>query len=664
MDNKILEAINYFGTSTSMKDDSALGSTKFVSNKLVSYTDRHRGQWFRPEYSFGDIQRAQDAEALLGRAIEIKSTKFLLAGWEFVGQNPATVQYILKRIQQLEIATNKPFAMLMYQTAQDLFRYNNALWVLARDAANSGGKPYSYANLKLDPIAGAFIAPFETLEFKTKPNGAIDRVRQVVSGASKTPEFAAKDVIHFWMNRRPGFSVGSPVLFSVLEDISLLRSIEENVEELIQCNLFPLFHYKIGSDKYPERVNVKTGLRESEVIAQQLEYMPSSGVYISDWRHEIEAVGSEGRALRIDYYLEYFKKRVLAGLGISPVDIGEGDSSNRSTAQTQSKALTETVESLQKIMKSFIDFYFITPLLLEGSFAIDPLTPENIVEIKFGKIDTTEQTLLDNNTSQLWLNNAITHDELRKRIGERPLKEEQEARLYARLFPTPVPATAQVPGAPGSSMSENQHGIKPKIPAKTKDGILRDDLNERWDFLKSQIVPFTNGGSPGDITKKLISTWGEQSADRVYSLLKDRFTEGFNTTGKDRWDYNLDKETIVLKDFSKILIDNVCKTLIKKIEDLHPKGLSISTIFDSLKWRISLIEKDILSKSYNYGRCIAFLLEENTSIRIVSNEDSCETCKKHNNTVIHRNDFNFEIIPPGTKYGHPGCKCTVEKNEE
>ena len=666
MNNKVFEALDYFGVGTGLKDQKDINALRIVKGNTLSYSDRHRGQWFRPEYDFGDIQRAQDVDSLLGRSVELKATKFLLAGWEFVSENPVTAEYIKRRVQQLEVASDNPFQSIMYQTAMDLIRYNNGVWVYKRDENNSGGKSYKIGDVEYKPIAAIFIPAFETLEFKTKPNGALVQVRQVVPGASTTPVFNAKDIVHFWMNKRPGFTVGTPVLFSVLEDISLLRSIEQNVEELIQSNLFPLFHYKVGSDKYPARTNPKTGYTEMDKVAQTLEYMPGSGVYISDWRTTIEAIGSEGRALRLDFYLEYFKKRVMAGLGISPVDFGEGGSSNRSTAQTMSKALTESIASLQQVIKGFIDFYFIRPLLLEGNFSFDPFASENLVEIKFGKIDTTEQVLLENAAGQLWLNNAITHDEFRKRVGERPLKAEQEARLNARLFPTPLPATAQVPGAPGSTLAENQHGIKPKAPTKVKDftqGILVDNLMEEWVFLKSQIIPFTNGNSPGGLTAKLIETWGKDASDRLYALLRDRFDAGFSSTGRDRWDFRLEQECQVLKQYSSLLINNLTRTLIHKIDSLHNEGITIVSIFDSLTWRINLIQKDTLSKAYNYGRAMGFLLDEGTSIKICSSEKCCDECKKHHGLIITRETFNLDAVPPSTKYGHPGCQCVVEKNE-
>ena len=449
-----------------------ISNVQVVRSPLKEYGARQREWFYKPEYDFADIERAQDADSYLARAVQKKSQKFLLAGYEFIGENPQTVEYINKRIKQIEIASQKPFPILLLQTAADLDRFVNALWVFRRDEEKSGGKPYRINGKEIAPIAGIFIAPFPTLQWKHNKNGKLTKIKQVIVGVENSPEFLPEDCIHFFTNRRPGYTVGSPPLFSALEDIRLLRKIEENVEDLIQTNLFPLFHYKIGNEKYPSGRNPTTGMSEEEDVAAKLQYMPASGVYISSWRHEIQAIGSEGKALRIDYYLNYFKNRVFSALGMSATDFGESDSNNRSTAQTQSKSLTEAVESMQQLMKCFIDTYLIQPLLLESDFKFDVMKPENIVEIQFGKIDVSEQSLKHNETNQLYQSNLLTHEEARKMIGKRPLKE--EGSLNYNKFPNRgelVREAAAKAGA-GTNAASNQHGPSRKKPASKKDTII------------------------------------------------------------------------------------------------------------------------------------------------------------------------------------------------
>jgi hypothetical protein len=410
---------------------------KKVSDRTLSYTERHKGQWFRPEYNLADIQIAQTTSSYFAKAVQKKTDRLLIAGWEFVGHNPDTVAYVRDRVKEIELASNRPFVLQMVQTAADLLRFSNCMWAKARnDKASSGGRRPLPGGKVIDPVAGYFILPFETLEFKTKANGEIKRIRQV-NPTGRTKEFAPEDVVHLFRNKIPGFAIGTPEVSAVLDDISLLRRIEENVEELIESNLYPLFHYQVGSDAMPERYSPE-GIKETDIIKQTIEYMPAGGIYVSDHRHEITAIGSEGRALRVDSYLEYFKKRVFAGLGMSGVDFGEGDSANKATADVLSKGAMQDIEALQKTLKYFIEFFVIREILLEGPFGFKTVPDMDMVEIKFGIVDKEVQSKLENQTIQLWQNNLINEGEARKELGRMPVEDDFLDTTFFKKYEEPL----------------------------------------------------------------------------------------------------------------------------------------------------------------------------------------------------------------------------------
>lgn len=413
-----------------------VGSLKRVKSNVLSYTHRHRGAWFRPEYDFDIIQIAQDTDSYLFRAIQKKVSRFLTAGWELVGRNQRSVDYIKRRLNEIAIVSNRPFFFLMGDTVHDLLRFSNCMWVKIRDSKRSSGRVREGGprGRILEPVAAYFVLPFETLEFKTADNGDIKKVRQSMPDGT-TQEWFPEDVIHFYTNRKPGFSVGTPEIFPALDDIALLRRIEENVEELLESHLFPVFHYKVGNDQYPERYG-PDGKKETDIVRSTLEYMPSGGIYISDHRHEIQAIGSEGRALRIDFYLEYFKKRVFSAIGVSPIDVGEGDTSNRSTAQTMSKASMMDLEALQATIKQFVEFYVINELLIEGGF--DPLDEQDRVYIKFGVIDKEERRAFENNQIQLWNSKVINETELRTSLGYQPMTDDERKLTVFSLYEEPL----------------------------------------------------------------------------------------------------------------------------------------------------------------------------------------------------------------------------------
>ncbi len=432
---------------------------KRVENKAYIYGDRHRGNWFRPEYDLTELQIAQDTDAYLFKAIQKKVSKVTLAGWEFVGKDKEIVQYIKRRLKEIEIVSGMPFDLLIIQTAQDLARYSNCMWVKVRNVEASSGVIRPHFNKEVDPVAGYFILPFETLWFKVKPNGEIKKVMQLMHNTGKSNEFNPEDVIHFYTNKKPGFTMGTPELLPVLEDIALLRRMEENVETMIDSNLNPLFHYTVGNDQHPERYGAD-GVKETDVVRQTLEYMPAGGIFVSDHRHKIEAIGSEGKALSVQEYLDYFKKRVFSGLGVTPMDMGESDSANSSTASSLSKSAIQDIEALQNAIKIFIDTYVINELLIEGGYGDAIIDPDKKVEIKFGTVDKEEKSKLENQTIQLWLNKLITENEARKRLGEKPLDDVERENTYFTLYEEPL-AMLKIAGAipmsaPAQALAESK----------------------------------------------------------------------------------------------------------------------------------------------------------------------------------------------------------------
>lgn len=538
-------------------------SIKKVGSKSISYTEKHRGTWFRPEYDLEEIQIAQDTDSYLFRSIKKKTNRLLTAGWEIVGNNKEAVAYVKKRIKEIEYVSQNPWDLLITDTAVDLFRFSNCMWVKVRNLDSSSGKVRKiFGNREVDPVAGYFILPFETLTFKTKRNGDIKKVRQKMPSGDFR-EFFPHEVVHFYDNKKPGFAMGTPEIIPVLDDIALLRRIEENVEDLLESNLYPLFHYTVGSDSFPERYSPE-GIKETDIVKRTIDYMPAGGIYVSDHRHKIEAIGSEGRALRIEGYLDYFKKRVFAGLGVSSVDMGEADTANSSTASSMSKAAVLDVEALQKTLKSFIDFFIFNELLLEGGF--DPLEEENKVEIKFGVVDMEVRSKLENQTIQLFMNKLITETEARKRLGMPP--EVTKGETYYSLYEEPL-ALLKISGASVAAtqaLAESESSlITQEAVSKQENLIVKKETRGRKEKLEREGAKnlSTNMSRPEN-------QHGTRSAPKfTKDILKDGllFIENIFTDLLD----SIEKDSLLYSSISneyEILLNNLVRDINNSKNDL------------------------------------------------------------------------------------------------
>lgn len=477
---------------------------KKVNGRAMPYANRHRGNWFKPEYELTELQIAQDTDSFLFKAIQKKVHRFVLAGWELVGNDDSTVNYVKRRIKEIELVSGQPFDLLMTDLAHDLVRYSNCAWVKVRNKDASSGSPRNYRGKEIEPVAGYFILPFETLWFKMKKNGEIKKIMQEQPNTGETKEFFPEDVIHFYTNRKPGFTMGTPELLPVLEDIALLRRLEENIEEMIDSNLHPLFHYTVGNDNMPERYG-PDGVKESDLVRSTIEYMPSGGIFVSDHRHKINAIGSEGKALKINEYLEYFKKRVYSGLGVSAMDMGEGDTANRSTANTLSKIAIQDVEALQRHIKTFIETYVINELLLEGGYE-EAIFDDNLkVQIKFGSVDKEQKSKEENQTIQLWLNKLISQKEARKRIGERPVTDSFHESSYYKLYEEPLALVKTM----GAFTAASESLVESETSSISRQAVQKEESNTAKNNRGGVV-----GNNPAENLSKNISNPKNQHGER------------------------------------------------------------------------------------------------------------------------------------------------------
>ena len=581
---------------------------KKINGRGMSYTERFRDQWVKPEYDLEEIQIAQDTDSYIFKSIQLKSNRFALAGWEFTSLNEERLSYVKGRIREIEAVSGVPFDMLIFQTARDLIRFSNCIWVKVRNKRASSGKArVSPTGKDLEPVAGYFMLPFETLQFKYKMNGELQKVKQVMP-SGKSREFAPEDIIHFVTNQNPGFAMGTPELGPVLEDVSLLRRIEELVQDLLETSIFPVWQWAIGSDNLPERVG-PDGMKETDIVKKTIEYMPAGGIFVTDHRHKINAIGAEGRALRIESYLEYFKKRVFSGLGVSSVDMGEGDTANRATAQTLSKTAIQHVEALHLYVKLFIDKFVINELLLEGNFGDNVFDDENIVELKFGTVDKEENTKLENQVIQLFLNKLITENEARKRLRLNPLDEEQRENGYFKLYEEPL-AMMKV-AMPSTDLALSQAPNSAISP----EGINKNEQQEKAKMQSKQSSSASAGAQKASAAQSRPSNQhGTRTSPKFdgnleldtenlidLQLLDKSFADGVNSVSDISLSKIDNKKLEGLRGECVIKLEELLALSRKKIDEFQLEGLGPETIIKSLSWRYDNLINEYKIQAYELG---------------------------------------------------------------
>lgn len=413
-----------------------------IKDPTLSYNStksKGRSQFQLSEYSLAESGRVEDTDSYVRQAFDKKSALMFKEGWDIVGPNPKTIKYIKTRLQQIAIASKVPTRSLLREIGSGLVRKSNVFLIKVRKEEASGGaiRRAPGSKVPLVPVAGYFISPAETMEYQLSGNKVIRWQQNMPNGDKNF--YVPRDLIHFFYDRKEGFVFGTPILTPVIDDIRALRKIEENIELLIYQCLFPLFHYIVGTEDQPAAID-ENGESEIDVVRREIQYMPAEGGIVTPERHEIKAIGSEGRALKADGYLEHFKKRVFAGLGVSAVDMGEGETANRATADNMSRNLIDSVKDFQQIIEIFFNEYIINELLLESTFGVEVLDEENLCRLKFKEIDIDAQIKKEAHLADQFNKDSITWDELRTTIGYEPIivptREEMDSEVdTAQKYP-------------------------------------------------------------------------------------------------------------------------------------------------------------------------------------------------------------------------------------
>lgn len=667
-----------------------------------------RGAFQSSEYNLSLMGRIEDTDGYVRQAFKKKIGLMFKEGWHFVSKNPKHLKYIKIRFQQIAQASGIPTQELLRSIGSAIIKKSNGFLIKVRKTKASGGRVRVTADGKtLKPIAAYFVLPAETLEVDVDEFGRIRQWRQnMPSGRIK--KFKPADVVHFYFDRKEGFVFGTPTLIPVIDDIRALRKIEENIELLVYQHLFPLFHYQVGTPEAPAGWT-EDGKREVEVVKQEIQFMPTEGGIVTPERHKITAIGAEGRALRAESYLKHFKQRVFSGLGVSAVDMGEGETANRATADNMSRALIDDVKDFQDVIECQINEFIINELLLESTFGDEVLNEENLVGLQFKEIDVDKKIKVEAHAADQFAKSGITWDELRATLGleaipvpdvEEPddsVKFHEWSKTYFKLFQEPL-ALIQAIDEPFSAASKAAAGNKntslsqpdvdeqqektivakereakarkpvPK-PSVQRNFVFNDNfLGTMFDELEETLIYELNTElSNLRYLDALIRAQATQMVKRLSSSMFGEFMHSYvsNSTSElppgQILRVRTDLETRAIRYVGR-LSNSLIVSIARQVDtsDGNDRISLVRSIFKSLRFRTSLITDVENRRASNFGFILALKQKGVQNITFKSDDPECEKCSDISGNTMKIELATMEDIPPF----HGQCHCRVEAMSE
>lgn len=549
-----------------------------------------------PEYNIGLMAALRDLDGYVDQAFSKHEFKIIKPGYEFSGKNKETVDWVRNRLQEIATLTGIPTTQLLWDMAKQIVPYSNIIIIIVRDYDKVIGERYwDIRNKLMDPIAGIFVADATSFQIDRDENGIVYKYKQEIPGL-KERKFHPDDIIHITYERKEGYAWGKPYAWAAIEDVQTLRKLEEYSERLVFQYLFPLLHYKIGTENRPTTINENGESPEVLNARQEINTMPSEGILITDYRHEIVSIGAKDKALDIAPYLKYWKNRVWADLGVSATDVGENDGVNRDTGQKMSDNMTDRVESFQLQMSIGFNEYIIKPLLLDGGFDI---TEENMVYLSFFTVDLDRQIKKEAHNIFKFQNNAITHRELRRLNGVEVYTEEDWKNSYWTLIDKPKLVIQAVDEpyseeAKAQTMANANKANGAANEGKTSPDVDKNQSGKGKSAAETKVKPANQHGvknSPKKTTKdgKTISL-----TDKLENAnISDRKKEILSVLESD------EIEDLLVKYFN--LLKDDCSKIIK-VED--SKITNDGTFKGVCKVTSSIMTKELvkyMDKAFNIG---------------------------------------------------------------
>jgi hypothetical protein len=361
-------------------------------------------------------------------------------------------------------------------------------------------------------------------------------------------------------------------------------------------------------------------------------------------------------------FISHFKGRIYAGIGVSPVAMGESASSNRNTAEVLDLSMQTITKRYQQIIKHSLEMNLIREFALDGGF--DPVKDE--LMFSFPEIDLENQIKKENNIIQKWQNNLVTRTEARIELDYEKGLDEADTYLEKVTIPeieaknagsiqiasigaaakaaTPAgsksPTTAQKKTTATANRPSNQHGTSTGRPKFKKDFVSKVIEDSSTSLLNA----LSNEGYNSNLN---ISTVADKISDNAQLRLKDQILSNIKETIEF---YHLDVDQIDTTALNTY-VDDVSYILREKVIRVGRKAndeIKIGIVTDDVKKFLDLQK----AKAENLAKMLIYKSLGFKTILI-----DAEECLSHVTANISTNDLSYARIPP-FRYN---CKCAVSE---
>jgi hypothetical protein len=666
------------------------------------------GIFYGPLHDLGEIGRSLDVEPYIRVSVRKHREQILKEGWELRGEDPEMVEYIKQRLFEMTLVSGITTEQWLRDFVTQLVTYATSFLVIKRSSQKSSGNAIRMHGKTLEPIAAVF--PMDPSSVKGKqnkhghPTKWLQKVSQAVGEKSKV-EFNVEDVVVATIDKKTGFVFGTPYILPTLDDVRALRRLEEIAEMVAQSHAWPLTHWQVGEKDDPPAI-FDDGTSEIDLVRSEIEGAPTEGGIVTSHRVMPNVLGMNGEALDIEPYIKHFESRVMAGLRLSPEDLGRSEGSKASAA-TVSQSLQDSSKDMQSVISDVLSWKLFFPLLLEGGFNV---TKDNVVKLVFPLINREEDRARQSHGNDLYLAGSITRSEYRKEwLNKEPLTDEEsddcipeqkhEFDMELANVAAAAKAATQAASANKAATNKSNNTTRPKNQSGQKATKTRVKANDASRIMYSKLLldgfestsgslrAFVSkheggvsdeGSDAYDLTtkddelKSILEYFVTFSTAAARQLLDAIIVKGAKTSLSDMQleiDYELPnklfdrfyKNTIhkTLKQFTQYLY-NTINSNEKLASDADTNILlsEISNIMDFYKTELEVLVDKHVDLAYRFGFArTAKVHGEGVIVLTPNSEQACDVClhagAKH--VSLTSKDIPYKILLDT----HSGCEYQI-----
>lgn len=387
-----------------------------------------------PHINLDELAKARDTECLINTSVERHIETALQEGFRFTCQDEEILDYVKKRIFEIEFVSMLTMRKVLEMLMDQLVTYGTGFIIVRRDRGKSSGKRFRLFGRDYDPISSWGVPDSSTMYSAENSEGNVISWKQVIfeRDVQKETKYQHSDVFVFTRHKQAGRVFGRSMYLPSLDDVLMLRSLEDLVYVISQKYAFPLFQYIVGTKERPAEdvVDPVTGelISEVELARITVDNMPVEGGFVTPERHEIKLIGTEGKVLDLTPYLDHFKTRVQESTRMSNAALGTGKGEqSKSVGQTQLQNLEKSAKYIQDIVSDGFH-WILVQLMADGAKDVNEI---NLVRLVFSPPDTEEQRAHENHIMSQYQTDLLTGEEARKSLGRKPFEEKSKQDLYS-----------------------------------------------------------------------------------------------------------------------------------------------------------------------------------------------------------------------------------------